>query len=355
MVPKARKALLLRVGIDRGTGGALGPIFVDGTFEYIPIPERERTRDRRTYATLLGRQGRSLADYLPRKLAEARPHVDPDFATATYGDAAPRKCGQLSKLNPGDFLVFYCGLTPYPSGDVPRLFVIGYLQVRTIHRIAACDKKTWRGLQHRFGNTAHFLRSKRERELVLVEGERRRSRFLRRALPLGDGRDYLLPDLAPLGYQGSVRRAVGHWVEGEAAVEFLEAWLKEGTKILGEGRPRLFLLPPSAVVRATGGESDVAFDDGDPAPGDWVLIAAEGEPARLWLFARINRCETIGGRRRARSSLFWQFSQCGPLIEDALSSSGSSSKLRTRCAGRQAVIRRLVSWLSHHYRIGRLY
>ncbi len=33
------KALLLRVGLDRGTGGALGPIYPDGTFEYIPIPE----------------------------------------------------------------------------------------------------------------------------------------------------------------------------------------------------------------------------------------------------------------------------------------------------------------------------
>jgi Nucleotide modification associated domain 3 len=41
---EARKALLLRVGIDRGTGGGLGPIFPDGTFEYVPIPERKRTR-----------------------------------------------------------------------------------------------------------------------------------------------------------------------------------------------------------------------------------------------------------------------------------------------------------------------
>jgi hypothetical protein len=32
-----RKALLLRVGIDRGTGGALGPVFPGGTFEYVSL------------------------------------------------------------------------------------------------------------------------------------------------------------------------------------------------------------------------------------------------------------------------------------------------------------------------------
>lgn len=54
MIGKTRKALLLRVGMDRGTGGGLGPIFRDATFEYVPIPEQGSTLDRRTYATLQG-------------------------------------------------------------------------------------------------------------------------------------------------------------------------------------------------------------------------------------------------------------------------------------------------------------
>src|SRR5207237_1564496 len=37
--PQQRKALLLRVGIDRGAGGILAPIFPDGSFEYVPPPE----------------------------------------------------------------------------------------------------------------------------------------------------------------------------------------------------------------------------------------------------------------------------------------------------------------------------
>jgi hypothetical protein len=37
------KALLLRVGIDKGSGGIYGPIFDDGSFEFVPIPETYRS------------------------------------------------------------------------------------------------------------------------------------------------------------------------------------------------------------------------------------------------------------------------------------------------------------------------
>ena len=35
------KAVLLRVGIDSGSGGIQGPLFNDGSFEYICIPDRK--------------------------------------------------------------------------------------------------------------------------------------------------------------------------------------------------------------------------------------------------------------------------------------------------------------------------
>jgi hypothetical protein len=110
----ARKALLLRVGMDLGTGGALGPIFRDSAFEYIPIPETAPSRSRLTYASLPGRRVPSLALVLPRRLADRRPHIDPDFDAWTYGDAAPRKRRQLLHLSPGDLLLFYAGLAPVP-------------------------------------------------------------------------------------------------------------------------------------------------------------------------------------------------------------------------------------------------
>ena len=33
------QVVLLRVGIDTGSGGIHGPLFADGSFEYIPIPD----------------------------------------------------------------------------------------------------------------------------------------------------------------------------------------------------------------------------------------------------------------------------------------------------------------------------
>ena len=46
------KGLLLRVGIDKGSGGCLAPIFRDRSFEYIPIPETLATTERKVYATM---------------------------------------------------------------------------------------------------------------------------------------------------------------------------------------------------------------------------------------------------------------------------------------------------------------
>jgi hypothetical protein len=55
---------------------------------------------------------------LPRKVAQAYPHIDPDFRAATHGDAAPRKCRKLNKLMPRDILVFY-------------------FRVKAVHRVSA--------------------------------------------------------------------------------------------------------------------------------------------------------------------------------------------------------------------------
>ena len=46
------KCFLLRVGIDKGFGGCPAPIFEDGTFEYVPIPEINVTTEKRVYATM---------------------------------------------------------------------------------------------------------------------------------------------------------------------------------------------------------------------------------------------------------------------------------------------------------------
>lgn len=99
-----------------------------------------------------------MAALLPPRIANLAPHVDPDFTWFTYGDAAPRKRNQLLRLAPGDLLVFYAGLMPWPIEDIPRLFAIGWFEVMQVHNLTAQDISTGEELNSRFGNTAHFLR-----------------------------------------------------------------------------------------------------------------------------------------------------------------------------------------------------
>jgi hypothetical protein len=64
-----------------------GPLFADGTFEYVPIPDRHGIEDR-TYGNTVGRAGRPLVDYFPtrtRRLMRTCPmHLDPEFDAFTY-------------------------------------------------------------------------------------------------------------------------------------------------------------------------------------------------------------------------------------------------------------------------------
>jgi len=336
--------------MDRGAGGALGPIFDDATFEYIPIPEREETFDNRTYVSLIGSHGLPLADFLPSRPAEVHPHVDPDFQSVTYGDALPRKRRQLSRLEPRDLLVFYCGLAPLPFEDTPRLFIIGYFEVKNVHNLQASVIESDSGLRRRFSQTAHFLRRNTDRELVLVEGNRRGSRLLPRALPFGDARDHLLADLAPFGYQGSVRRAVGHWVRGDAAMASLEAWLTAGPVFLVQNT-RMFCVSSSVDGLFTEVDSgDLLIAHEQAAPGEWVLAYGDRRDPRVTLLARINRRQSLAGRRWARSSLFWRFPHGVLAPPEMLSLASAQKRTIVDCA----VIRQVVSWFSAHYRIGRL-
>ena len=123
--------VLLRIGIDTGCGGIHGPLFADGTFEYVPIPDGHAI-DERTYGNTLARHGRKLIDYFPasmrNRMADQPMHVDPEFDTFTYGDPTTPKAG-LRHLRPGDLLVFYCGLRGWDFASVPALYIMGFFEV----------------------------------------------------------------------------------------------------------------------------------------------------------------------------------------------------------------------------------
>jgi Nucleotide modification associated domain 3 len=100
------KIALLRIGIDSGSGGMDGPIFGDGRFEFIPIPDTGGL-DQRTYGNQIARStGNPLSSFFapPRQAAMRSQsiHVDPEFTTFTYGDPTSPKLAAEAKITPAE-------------------------------------------------------------------------------------------------------------------------------------------------------------------------------------------------------------------------------------------------------------
>jgi hypothetical protein len=225
--------VLLRVGIDKGSGGILGPLFSDGRFEFIPIDE-ERWPESRTYGNTPARTGGCLIDYFPpaRRAAmkDVRLHFDPEFGTFTYGDPTQPKRG-LHRLQPGDILVLYAGLQGWNCDVPPALYIVGFFEVehagfypllveglgkREIHRL-------FRNNPHvRYGDPKHHDL------LVLVKGGGK-SRLLRKAVRISalqrdidrGGHPVFVLDRGMKKHFGSftslnaIQRSIPRWVPGE--------------------------------------------------------------------------------------------------------------------------------------------
>lgn len=180
------QVVLLRVGIDTGSGGMLGPIFDNGTFEFIPIVG---SRDclGRTYGNTMGRHGRKLIDYFPGaskvKMQDAPLHFDPEFKSYTYGDPTRPK-QSLKKLKRGDLLVFYAGLKGWGNCKTPPgLYIVGYFFVKDagIYHDLKRD-----GRLKPFTKNWHILNEdgkKRSDRLILVKGGKR-SRLLKKGIKI---------------------------------------------------------------------------------------------------------------------------------------------------------------------------
>jgi len=178
------QVVLLRVGIDTGCGGILGPLFRDGSFEYIPIPDCFGV-DERTYGNTRGRRGRRLIDYFPEprraRLYDQPLHFDPEFETFTYGDPTPPKAS-LRRLSEGSLLVFYAGLEGWDFDCRSGLYIIGYFEVT---HAALTTSFTQPELRRLFRNNFHVMHGKvfddQKDRLVLVRGSRN-SRLLKKAV-----------------------------------------------------------------------------------------------------------------------------------------------------------------------------
>ncbi len=118
------RAVAINVAANTNEPGFRGPVYPDGSFAYVPIPESAATLDRErfpvdeplpTYDELDG------AAMLPDDLWDVPIHADPEFPgvhgrdCATYGDPHAVKAGPIAELEPGDWLLFYATLTLRPA------------------------------------------------------------------------------------------------------------------------------------------------------------------------------------------------------------------------------------------------
>ena len=211
------KAMLLRVGIDKGCGRALSPIFKDSTFEYIPIPESNpETRETRIYQNTLGRTNRSLSDFLPEKICQSKMHFDPEFETFTYGDPSSKR-KSLLKLDKNDLLVFYAGLTPYENDKYQEaLYIIGYFVVENVVNFNELSEEESLKFCNLYSNNSH-VKCDDLNDLVIVEGNKNKSKLLDNAILISKpklnkiGRAYhaVSPKMEKLlGIKGSIQRSI---------------------------------------------------------------------------------------------------------------------------------------------------
>jgi hypothetical protein len=200
------RALALNIGANTNEPGFRGPVYPDGTFEYIPIPESEPTTEQvPTYGDLAS----SLETEIPDSLAETPVHLDPEFPEYphceryTYGDEHGVKARPISDLAAGDTLLFYATLTV--EGDAEWLppewgaFVIGefVLAADPVTPEEGGVPETERAY---FTNNAHTKRDPPDAR-VLVRGDPEQSRLYDEAVPLseptgGTGANDIVTDLS---------------------------------------------------------------------------------------------------------------------------------------------------------------
>lgn len=212
------KAMLLRVGIDKGTDGALAPIFDNGSFEYIPISEGDaKSKEDRTYGNTVGRSGKPFSTYLPKGIGNRTMHFDPEFDTFTYGDPTCKR-RFLLKLEKNDLIVFYAGLQPFQTRKYKTaLYIIGYFTVDRMTDFNSLSRTEIRQCYKKYPNNAHLKRSYDTKDLVIIVGNRKKSRLLGKAILISqtkydrNGRPYQAVSKKmekSLGISGSIQRSI---------------------------------------------------------------------------------------------------------------------------------------------------
>jgi hypothetical protein len=193
--------LIVAINIGANTGPNCGkfraPIFYDGRFHYIPIPElADYVIKPPIYANF------SFKSYVPNSLWKTPMHADPEFETMTYGHAL-RGYGcepRLKKLKEKkDFLLFYASLRYVDEKNKHRAswinpawgsYIVGFFKVEhVINQIKGSMIQT--NMRVRFKNNAHLKRKSGHADFWISGNP---GHLLKKALALSDSKISMKPN-----------------------------------------------------------------------------------------------------------------------------------------------------------------
>lgn len=189
------QAYLVRVGVDQAFGRWNSPIDPKtNEFVYVPIPEDRDMRDEleTPYSLVQPALARFAEAHpaaplrwvqLPRSLASAYMHLDPDFEHLTYADNGLRRGRPLAQLREEDVVVFYASLRPVAPCQHRLVYaLVGLYRVCEAVRLASVVESQW-------CDNAHTRCRDHEASDVIVRGKRGSSGRLRHCIPIGEFRD----------------------------------------------------------------------------------------------------------------------------------------------------------------------
>jgi hypothetical protein len=187
------QSVAINVAANTNEPGVRGPLYADGSFEYVPIPEPKPTREDATVPTYADLD---LDTEIPAAYRDEPVHLDPQFGEYphceryTYGDDHGVKAAPISELSAGDYLFFYATLstpTDGPDWAPPEwgAFLIGQFRLARdpLPGDAYADLPADAEARTIFAENAHVRRDPFDAR-VLVHGDPDGSRLYDTAVPL---------------------------------------------------------------------------------------------------------------------------------------------------------------------------
>jgi hypothetical protein len=132
------RVFIINVGVNASHGSLRSPLFEDGSFVFVPIPETVKCPDSDLVPTYREALPYALP-YIPECCHTAKVHNDPEFETLTYGDFPETRgrAAALKHMEPGDYLCFLAPLVRWSgigAGFTKEagFYIVGYFQVAEV-------------------------------------------------------------------------------------------------------------------------------------------------------------------------------------------------------------------------------